>query len=315
MKVLVTAIGSMSAECVIGAFNRFGVDVVGTDIYPREYHPVAVECSGFYQIPRVYPDVDFYCNTIKNIAIKESCEAIVPLTDPEVDVISERRVLFEEAGVKVWLPSDNVIKRARNKGLWCKIVRESKSLKTIPTFRCYSDLKENYEGDFVAKKVTGRSSEGILFSNTSVFQCEGGLDGDYLFQPRISGEILTVDFAKHPKSGQLVFVPRIELMRTKNGAGTVVKIVELATCRDAVQELVDQLGLTGVMNCEFICSEDGLYLMDINPRFSAGVSFSKLAGYDFVKADMDCYCSDSIDEEICIAAENIYVKRFCDFRG
>lgn len=313
MKVLVTAIGSMSAECVIGTLGRLGIDVVATDIYPRDYHPVAKKCCAFYQVPRVYPNVKIYCETLKELAIKESCGAIIPLTDPEVDVLSESREMFETYGIKIWLAADNVIKKARNKGLWCQLLQGCKYLKTIPSYKSYAELKINYSGEFVAKKVKGRSSEGILFSNTSAFHDRADLGTDYLFQPKITGDILTVDFAKHPKSGQLVLVPRVELMRTKNGAGTVVKITEPEVCKAAVFELADGLGLTGVMNCEFIRGTDGLYLMDINPRFSAGVSFSQSAGYNFVKADVDCFCSGFLDEPVPIAEGKIFVKRFCDF--
>ena len=314
MKVLVTAIGSMSAECVIESLRHFGAAVVGTDIYPREYHPISNMCHSFHQVPRAIPDAGHYCRTLKKIAENEGCVAIIPLTDPEVDAVSENRSVFERAGVRVWLSDDKVIKTVRNKDLWSQMLAESKNFKTIPSYTAYSDLQKNHKGDFVAKKVDGRSSEGILFSNTNLFRENDASYVDYIFQPKIEGDVLTVDFAIHPISRQLVCVPRIELMRTKNGAGTVVKIVDLGICEHAVREIADRLGLTGVMNCEFICGKDGIYLMDINPRFSAGVSFSKMAGYDFVEANVRCYCAQNLRPWGNLDVGSILVKRFLDFR-
>ena len=313
MNVLVTAIGSMSSECVINSLNSLGIGVVGTDIYPQEYHPISHNCLAFRKVSRIYADSLKYCSELRDEALKRGCIAIVPLTDPEVDVISTNRDFFLNSGINIWLPDETVIKKVRNKELWCNLLYGSKSFKTIPSYNSFGALSREYTGDFVAKRITGRSSEGILFSNTSTFSSEKEYSLGYLFQPKIEGDIFTVDFAVHPKSGQMVFVPRIELMRTKNGAGTVVRIASLSFFYDAMVELVKRLKLTGVMNCEFISNKSGLYLMDINPRFSAGVSFSKKAGYDFVKANIDCYCSDSMDELNTPCTGSIFIKRFCDF--
>lgn len=314
MNILVTAIGSMSAECVVDSLNNLGVGVIATDIYPKEYHPVARKCKDFVQVPKVFPNVDSYCQSILTAAINNKCEAIIPLTDPEVDVLSDQRHLFSAAGIKVWLASDHAIKGARAKDFWSVRLSNSRSFKMIPTFDKFLSLCQNYAGEFVAKRVNGRSSEGILFSDTANFKGDIRYEKGYLFQPLLTGEIITVDFVRHPLSGQVVLLPRVELMRTKNGAGTVVRILNPDDYKSPIEELVGSLELTGVMNCEFIQNNDGLFLMDINPRFSAGVSFSKMAGYDFVKSNIDCYTSDCLDNLVNQNEGHIFVKRFCDFK-
>lgn len=40
---------------------------------------------------------------------------------------------------------------------------------------------------------------------------------------------------------------------------------------------------------EFIKNDKGYYLIDINPRFSAGIAFSCKIGYDFINAHLDCF--------------------------
>lgn len=49
---------------------------------------------------------------------------------------------------------------------------------------------------------------------------------------------------------------------------------------------------------EFIVNNGEYYLIDINPRFSAGVGFSKLAGYDFVKNHLLCFMNEDIDASV-----------------
>lgn len=315
MKILVTAIGSMSAECVIMGFVRLGHEVVGTDIFPREYHPISRACKAFFMVPKAGDEPDEYLLRILEVAVKNSCDAIVPLTDPEVDVISPNRASFEREGIMVWLSDDQSVLNARAKEKWATIVGTLNAVKLIPTFTSYDVFKTSYSGDFVAKRINGRSSEGILFSNTKEFSVPSYMKSGYMFQPKLHGSVITVDFARHPISRQLVVMPRQELLRTKNGAGTVVKMLNPDGFVEAVTELTTCLNLNGVMNCEFLQIENNkLYLMDINPRFSAGVSFSYMAGHDFPLFDIcswtdSCYPNYKCNNKV----GAVYAKRFTDY--
>lgn len=314
MRVLVTAIGSMSAECVIDSFRKEGLEVVGTDIYPKAYHPVAGRCVSFFRAPLAVPDQGAYCAFLAETATRAGCAAVVPLTDPEVDAIAANRGMIESAGVSVWQAGTEAIRRARAKERWGELLGGCSAFRTIPTYLSYADLKARHEGRFVAKRINGRSSEGILFADTRTFADFERYGQGYMFQPLLEGDVVTVDFVRHPRSGQVVCLPRKELMRTKNGAGVVVEVMSPDLVRPAVSELVERLGLSGVMNCEFILRQDGsLFLMDVNPRFSAGVSFSRRAGYDFVRADRACYMLPRCEDAGPVDVGAVLVKRFSDF--
>jgi len=313
MNVLVTAVGSMSAEFVVSSLRKSGFGVLATDIYSREFHPVVEQCMEFALVPKAVHEPDAYCQALIDLCVRHGCSAVMPLTDPEVDVLSAHRGDFAAAGVDVWLASTSAITLARDKSAWGELLAEAKTFRVIPSYPSFAALDAVHSGRFVAKRVHGRSSEGILFGETETFSRSLLADGDYLFQPFIPGRIVTVDFVRHPNSGETFSVARAEMLRTKNGAGTAVEMLGADFARDAVGEVCDRLGLSGVMNCEFIQTDGGLHLMDINPRFSAGVSFSGLAGYDFVAADVACYLEDSLPPHGAIPGGRIFVKRYADF--
>lgn len=316
MRILVTAIGSMSAECVIASLRAAGHEVVGTDCHPAAYNPIAASCSAFLRMPRAPDDPDGFCASLCACAVAQRVVAVVPLTDPEIDVLSPRRARFEENGISLWIANDLAVRKARDKRLWSAALAGSRNFRTIPTYGSLAELKSNRPGEFVAKRANGRSSEGIVFAHTETCGPLAACREGYIFQPRVAGDVVTVDFARHPKSHAVVAVARKELLRTKNGAGTVVEILSDDRYRQAVDELASDLDLTGAMNAEFIEDEGGvLHLMDINPRFSAGVSFSMMAGYDFAGADVDCFCADDIQPSPEIPGGSVFVKRFCDFRS
>ena len=120
-----------------------------------------------------------------------------------------------------------------------------------------------------------------------------------------------MDYVRSPKEGASFCVPREELLRTKNGAGTTVRIFHDEQLEQLVPYIGDKLDVTGVVNMEFIKNEKGYYLIDINPRFSAGIAFSCKAGYDFVNAHLACFSGQNLPSKVPFE-ERIEIKYFVE---
>ena len=60
---------------------------------------------------------------------------------------------------------------------------------------------------------------------------------------------------------------------------------------------------------EFIKHENKFYLIDINPRFSAGIAFSHLVGYNMVMSHINCFINSDIYPRITFS-EQIMTKRY-----
>lgn len=73
MNILVTAIGSFSADCVIGNLKKAGHRVIGCEIYPSTWHAASKDCDRFYQVP-FSTDEDEYVSSLLNICAKEHNE-------------------------------------------------------------------------------------------------------------------------------------------------------------------------------------------------------------------------------------------------
>ena len=116
-----------------------------------------------------------------------------------------------------------------------------------------------------------------------------------IFQEFIDGEIYTVDYLRDSNSAEYSAMPRIELLRTANGAGMTVEIVHNPEIVALSNEIGSLLNIHGCVNFEFIEKENNYYLIDLNPRFSAGVGFSKVAGYDFPKNLFNLYTNKPIE--------------------
>jgi len=276
MKILVTAIGSMSAKTVCKKLQTMGCFVVGTDIYPKEWQTNLQFVHKFEQVPKF--NQNNFINELLSICKKYKIEYVFPLTDPELDILNENRKLFELNKITLCISCYDTISKVRDK---------SKIKSNIPTF----SIKELFNKSIypiIAKPKKGRSSEGkFLIENErqlSVIQNKK----EYIFQKFIDGKVITVDVVRD-KSGNMVCVARKEHIRTSNGAGIVVEIFKDKELEKIVFEIAARFNILGCVNIEFLCNGDNYYLMDINPRFSAGIGFSCAVGYNFVKNHLMCF--------------------------
>lgn len=308
--VLVTAIGSFSAPAVIRALARDGFRVVGCDIYPSSWVAPSLDVSAFFQAPPAKdarPYIDFVCG----VCSREAIDYVVPLTDIEVDALDEYRGEVESLGARVCISPHGAIAVCRDKMEMGRFAGGlGLPIETIPTEPLDPRrIPESFP--VVCKPVNGRSSEGLRFVGTAeqwrAFVGEGARQG-YIVQPRLEGDVVTVDVVRDALSGDCFGMPRIELLRTLNGAGTSVRVFSDRALSDACCELAERLGIEGCVNFEFLKDGEGRYwLLECNPRFSGGVAFSEVAGYGFVSSHMRCFSGGGIEPPV--AFEDVYIAR------
>ncbi|MDR7814866.1 ATP-grasp domain-containing protein [Lacrimispora sp.] len=295
---LVTAIGSFSADIVIKNLKKGGYRVVGCDIYPAEWIADSGNVASFYQVP-LATDEKRYVNTILKICREEQAKVLIVLTDVEVDVWNRYRYELALASVTLCLSSEKPLLLCRDKRELYRFLKEKGIGNPIPTLELMEADAERLSYPAVIKPFNGRSSQGLRYIQ-SLDEMKGFLEcGDsegLIVQPYYQGSIITVDVVRQAETGESVAVCRKELLRTPNGAGTSVLVfldpVLEATCRD----IANALGINGCVNFEFIQTEDGTYhMLECNPRFSGGVEFSCLAGYDCVTNHLRCFIGEAIE--------------------
>lgn len=292
--ILVTAIGSFSADCVITNLRRSGYNVIGCDIYPSVWIPVSEKCNYVYKAPLAIEEKD-YINFLLDLVDKKKINYIVPLTDVEIDIINKYRNKFNN--VVICTQSEEVLAIARNKKTLCEYF-EKDNVINIPAFKDVRELCDTFPLPAIAKPIHGRSSEGIQrIDNTKELDTIKGKE-NYIIEELIEGNVYCVDYVRD-KWGADFSIPREELLRTKNGAGTTVRIVPDFDLMQMASYIGKKLNVRGCINMEFIRSKDSTYyLIDINPRFSAGVAFSNFIGYDMITSHLNSFLDKAIEPPI-----------------
>lgn len=300
---LITAIGSFAADIVIKSLKQRGLRVIGTDIYPREWIVDAANVDSFYQVP-LASDSTAYLIALQQICISEGVRDVLPLTDVEIDVLNENRSWFEEHNICLCLSPKDSICVCRDKLATARILSQSTLKKFVIPFTSASDAQDipNDWFPIICKPVNGRSSQGIR-RYTKPEDARGFLCSverfSYIIQPLIEGIVVTADLCRTPDGSQCIVCSRRELLRTMNGAGTSVQVFHDPALETACAQIADVLNVVGCVNFEFICQPDGTYhFIECNPRFSGGIEFSCIAGYDFVWNHMKCFHSQAIDADV-----------------
>lgn len=307
MRFLVTAIGSMSAECVIKCLKAKKHFVIGCDIYPGEWHYESKICDKFIRAPYATCEDD-YIQFLLNTCIRYNLNYIIPLTDLEIDVINRQRNRFDEKHIILCMQTQAVLSVARNKFVLSQTFNDDICVPSIKT-SLLTSIPVDFPFPCIAKPYNGRSSEGLL-RNASLEQIMAIKNKeDYIIQEQITGYVYTVDYCRSAMTGRDVAIPRLELLRTKNGAGLTIQITPDENLIRLASHIGNALDINGCVNFEFILNKERYYLIDVNPRFSAGIAFSCLTGYDMIMNHIYCFTNKDIEGPISLKKQ-IMIKKY-----
>ncbi len=289
---LITAVGSAAAKAAMSGLRAKDWRVVGCDIYPKEWNVNAGEVDEFFQVP-LAAEEEAFTQALLDAAKRLNINMILPLTDIEVDTLASRRERFAAVGVQLACLQADAAAACRDKLRMTERLRAKNLCDTIDTW-LPSDIPVQPPFPMMLKPLRGRSSNGQAVVRTPQELASALRQrDDYIVQPFLLGHIITVDVARD-RAGHVVALPREELLRTGNGLGTTVRTMPDHPLAAIAAAIAHEVGIVGVVNMEFIAHEGRYYFLEINPRFSGGVGFSALAGYDFVDAALRCYAGEEI---------------------
>jgi carbamoyl-phosphate synthase large subunit len=305
--ILVTAIGSLSADITIKNLKKYGHYVVGCDINNKFLVVDSKKVDLFYTIP--YANDINYISKLIEICKDNSIEYLIPLTDAEIDVLIENIQIFEANGIIVCISNKSVIDICRDKYQFYHFLKEIKLEPIIKTKRFNNNEEISYPS--ILKPINGRSSEGIikLFSEKDKYKLGQIVDtNNYIIQPLINGNIITADVIVDQQSKTPVIIQREELIRNERGLGLSIRLVNYDKVTELINNIIKFLQLKGAFNIEFIKDEDyNFHVIEINPRFSGGIEFSCIAGYDFVTNHLNFFKELPLDKPI--KYDNLYIAR------
>lgn len=284
--VLVTAIGTAAATAIVHELkkNISGIRIIGTDTNEKYQIVTSRDVDEFYQFPSSVKDRERYMNFLIDFCGVHHIRYIFSTIDEEVYELAQREDLFRSMGITLCIADAATVQICHFKNGFSRWIREKMPRIAIPEFQDLSEVPDEEYPVFI-KPIEGRASNGCRriqdSQEAAVFQQCHDMN-DYLIQKYWSGDLICVDIVRDRSSSITKICQRLETLRNKNGCGIAVEIVDYPDLRDICCELAEKLNLNGVVNAEFFKKDQEYKIIEVNPRFSAGTSYSCRAGLNTV---------------------------------
>ena len=205
----------------------------------------------------------------------EQIDLIIPLIDPDLLIMSDNAPIIEATGARILASNNQAIRTCGNKYLTDDFLVQN----GIPTPQRFSLSEAHVKGYPLFIKPSEGSASVNAFKVNS--QAELSFFSNYIQDPiiqeYIQGDEITVDVFSDWNAIPIAAVPRRRL-KVRSGEVSVGTIERNRTLQEMSKNLAALLGTVGPINVQAIESEQGLKIIEINPRFGGGCPLAMRGG-------------------------------------
>jgi len=299
MRVLLSSIGRRGylvkyfKEALGGNGRVWGADY-------DKYSPAFAYCDNSVLLPKVSDPS--YVDVLIGHCRENEINMVVPLIDPELDVLSATRQQFEEAGIMAVVSPPETIEIGYDKYLTYKFGRENGIEVPVTALSIEEAEKFLAEGKFswpvVVKPRKGSASINITYCHNET-QLKGAFDNCPMpmIQEHLNGTEYGYDIFNDKNYRPIsVYCKKKLAMR----AGETDKAIstddpELISLG---LKIAENLTLFGPMDVDVMIGSDGPKLLELNPRFGGGYPCAHLCGADFPAKLISIYRNEPLEPDI-----------------
>ena len=273
-RVLVTGAGGAAGIAVIRSLKSAGHHPIGADADPRAAGlSLAAEA---HVIPTA--DDQAFADAIVTVVNQTRPEVLVGTVSEEIGALHELHDDLSARDVATWLPSPPALAVCIDKWKFARVLRDE----GIPTPATGLGDIHGVDGPWVVKPRFGRGSRDLyLVDDPTELAWACRRTPEPIVQSRATGREFTADVLVDHTGQVAACVPRWRL-ETKAGISTKGETFADSSVDDAVTRTVATIGLRGVLNLQGFRDDDGVCVVEVNPRFSGGLPLSLAAGADLV---------------------------------
>ncbi len=282
MNILLTSVGRR------GYLVRYFKEALGSagQVWGADncsFSPAFAYCDGTAILPEVKKD--HYPDQLLEICVKNKIDIVIPLIDPELEVLAPYGDRFATEGVLLLVSPPETIEMASDKHQTYQFAKEH-DLAAPQTFIDLEIAMDQLTAGALTWPVMVKPRKGS--ASVDITTCHDTLQLEAAFeatsQPMIQ-EILAGTEYGYDLFGDRDFRPVSVYCKEKLAmrAGETDKAVSTADpiLIEFGRKLLDNMRLFGPAVVDVFLTKDGPKLLEINPRFGGGYPCSHLAGADF----------------------------------
>jgi carbamoyl-phosphate synthase large subunit len=283
-RILVTAVGGDLGQSVIECLRDCGRDmyIVGCDMNP--YAGGRKKCDDFFKAPPVKKERE-YTAFILEIIKKENLDYVFPLSDAEIEFISNHKAQFEGCRAVFVMNEPHIVKVFMDKYATVEFF-DSRGIACPETYKA-----EDYNGQLgfpvIVKKQRGSGSQGFFkVSDEEELQFylkrhPGSIIQQYL--PGSENEYTACIFSDGKEHYTITFRRKL----APGGFSGYVELVSDSRIERFLEQIAKALSFKGSINVQFRIVEGQCIPFEVNPRFSSTVYFRHRFGFQDIRWSMD----------------------------
>ena len=298
--ILVTGASGIIGYGILRSLKKSGRDLklIGTTMYDDSAAP------GFCDIFELAPKTSDpgYIDWLLRIIKKYGVDMIIPGIEDDTYAWMEHRATLKESGARVLLNNPHLISLCRDKWLFYEDLEKLASPYRIETTLAldYNFLENKFGLPFLLKPRHGHGSKGIVRvdSRETFLKYNQGIGKNLMVQPIIGNdneEFTTSAFC----DGNGSFYGSMTLRRklARDGYTEKAEVVTIDAMNRALSELCLFFKPFGPTNFQFRQDDEGLKLLEINPRISSSTSIRTAFGYNESLMAIDLLLENKIPQQ------------------
>jgi carbamoyl-phosphate synthase large subunit len=277
--ILVTGAGGAAGVAVVRALDERGDRVIAVDADPLA---AGLRLAQERSVIGPLTEPDRFVDELAAVVARHEVELVVCTVSEEMLVLAGRE---PEVGAAMWLPSRRTVVACVDNWRFWKIA-EHAGIPAAPSAlgdAAVDSISDSLAGPWIVKPRFRRGSLDLYpvdDPTEMAWACRRVVQP--IVQTRVRGREFTLDLLVDRGGRIAAAVPRWRL-ETRGGISTKGETFCDHRVTDIAERIVAAYSLTGAANLRgFVTDDDEVVVIEVNPRFSGGLSLSLAAGADLV---------------------------------
>ncbi|MBN4047021.1 ATP-grasp domain-containing protein [bacterium AH-315-P13] len=269
--------------------------------------PALFDADVAITVPNIYDEN--YISAIKEIILEHKINAVIPLNDFELPILSKHKTELENTGAKVILSNEDIINIAFDKMETFNFIKQI-GLKTPKTFTNFKEAKTAIKNGtlkfpLVVKPRWGSASINIDFPETmeelelaftlqqlklkkSILNVvsQHDFDNAILIQEKIEGKEFGMSILNDFEGNYVGTFPREKLSMRSGETDRAISVID-PKFETLGKTIAKNLKHIGNLDCDVFIVNNELYVLELNLRFGGGYPFSHEAGINIAAIYID----------------------------
>lgn len=267
--------------------------------------------DGHYILPKPVDDEEKYVEDLLALCNKLMITLVIPVIDPEIYILSRYREVFKEQGITVMVSDERVLDICHNKVNMNSFLKNHNILHP-KTYIKLSEVKQDISNKTIDFPLIVKPIKGSGSVKTNIAYSEDELavyfsDG-MMIQEAINGQEYGIDVLNDlgGKPISCVIKKKISMRSGETDKALTVKDKKI---KELAIRLATNLKHIGNLDFDILVNENGIYVIDLNPRFGGGYPATHEAGGQHLRKIIQMVSGETISESFDQYEENLLVMK------